>query len=104
MSDDPGSKKNGEWQMPDPVFRSSDGFDPRERARADDIPTESPDKEDEDVEIETAEFPAAPDAAPAPPASAEPYRQQSEISSSPTPAAGSGGGCLRTRAHRARAG
>lgn len=51
---------NGEWQMPEPVFRSTEGYTPKKVSSveealasepdADELPTETPDKPDETIQ------------------------------------------------------
>jgi hypothetical protein len=56
MSDEPKSKDSGEWRMPEPVFRSSEGRRPRasKKTDADEVDTLAPDSDDVDQDdIET---------------------------------------------------
>ncbi|MBK9215186.1 MAG: hypothetical protein IPM59_06245 [Chloracidobacterium sp.] len=61
MSDEAKKTGNdGEWQMPEPVFRSTEGYTPKKvpsveealasEPDADELPTETPDKPDETIQ------------------------------------------------------
>ncbi len=94
MSDEPGSKNDGEWRMPDPVFRSSDGFDPREKLKEDDIPTESPDRaETDEMDIEFSSDAQSTDAEPVVPREEPPAAGSIQPDAPP---AHQGGGCFQT--------
>lgn len=89
---------NGEWKMPDPVFRSTEGHDPRlRRLSQDDIPTDSPDVDTDEFDTDTPEqiiLDESADPAGEPP---KPKPAANTVRAAPPAAAGGkGSGCLKT--------